>query len=147
MTLNCTSVSFKILKSVWKLKPTKQTSQIIFSLELIDNVNCYPSVRIVLTLSFTSSKQHKVVFDGRGTVRKRKLQLEFVEDTEARDGGISHEGGVTKLITSTESGTSDIDGCKSNTFRTRSKAHICTVHAYGLAAAGSAVHVCSFCSK
>lgn len=76
-------------------------------------------VYIELTSSFVPSEQQQVVFHSRWIVGECELQLELVEEAEARDGGISREGSVTKLITSTESGTSYIDGCKTNTLRTR----------------------------
>lgn len=71
--------------------------------------------RLDLTLSFMPSEDHQIVFHSRWIIGERELQLELVEETEAWEGGISHKGRVTKLITSTESGPSYIDGCKTNT--------------------------------
>lgn len=79
-------------------------------------LNCGAGVWIELTLSFMPSEQHQVVFHSRRIIGECELQLELVEQAEARDGGICHKGSVTKLIAPTESGTSYIDACKTNTF-------------------------------
>lgn len=62
------------------------------------------------------SEQHQVVFHSRRIIGECELQLELVEEAEARDGGICHKGSVAKVIAPTESGTGYIDGCKSSTF-------------------------------
>lgn len=71
--------------------------------------------RLGLTLSFTPGKHHQVVSHGRRIIGECELQLELVEETEARERGICQEGGVTELVGSAEPGTGHTDGCKTIT--------------------------------
>lgn len=56
-------------------------------------------------------EHHQAVSRSRRIIGERELQLELVEETEAREGGIGHEGRVAELVTSAEPGASDVDGC------------------------------------
>ena len=79
-----------------------------------------------LTLSFTPSEQDQIVFHGRRVVGERELQLELVEEAEARDRGVGHEGGVAKRVASAEPGSSHVDGCEENTgLKKRKENHMC----------------------
>lgn len=56
-------------------------------------------------------EHHQAVSRSGRIIDERELQLELVEETEAREGGIGQEGRVAELVASAEPGASDVDGC------------------------------------
>lgn len=75
-------------------------------------------------MSFVPGEQDQVVFRRRRMIGERELQLELVEEAEAGDGGVSHEGGVTELVGAAEPGAGYVDGCKIRTQITACLVHV-----------------------
>lgn len=81
-------------------------------------------IALDLTLSFMPGEHHQAVSRSRRIIGERELQLELVEETEAREGGIGHEGRVAELVAAAEPGAGDVDGCN---VRKTKKNHLCPI--------------------